>query len=184
MAQRRSLVLLKDDGLLPLGGRPRIYIEGVDAAALGDDAEVVGRPEGADVALIRLQTPYEPRDGLFLEQFFHAGRLDFDAAELERLLAVLRTVPTVVEITLERAAVIPELAEAAAVLVAGFGASDAAVLDLVFGRVAAGGRLPVELPSSMEAVERQHPDVPYDSDDPVFPFGAGIVRGEGTQERG
>ena len=183
-AQRRSLVLLKDDDLLPLSGRPRIYLEGADATALSADAAVVGRPEDADVALIRLQTPYEPRDGLFLEQFFHAGRLDFDAAELERLLAILRTVPTVVEITLERAAVIPELAEAAAVLIAGFGASDAAVIDLVFGRVASGGRLPVELPSSMEAVERQHPDVPYDSDDPVFAFGAGIVRDEGTEEKG
>ena len=173
-AQRRSLVLLKDSGLLPLRGRPKLYLEGVDARATRGDAEVVGHPEDADVAVVRLQTPFEPRDSLFLEQFFHAGRLDFDADELERLLAVLRTVPSVVEITLERAAVIPELAEHAAVLVAGFGASDAAVLDVVFGRATPGGRLPLELPSSMEAVERQAPDLPHDSDDPAFPFGAGL----------
>ena len=132
---------------------------------------------------MRLQTPFEPRDGLFLEQFFHAGQLDLDADELERLLAVLRTVPTIVEITLERAAVIPELAEHASTLVAGFGASDAAVLDLVFGRVTPGGRLPLELPSSMDAVGRQCPDVPYDSEAPTFTFGAGIVRGSATPER-
>jgi len=80
----------------------------------------------------------------------------------------------VVEITLERAAVIPELAEHAAAVIAGFGASDGAVLDLVFGRFTPGGRLPLELPSSMEAVERQAPDLPYDSEAPVFPFGAGL----------
>jgi beta-glucosidase len=173
-AQRRSLVLLKDTGVLPLQGRPKLYLEGVDPRAARGDAEIVDRPEDADLALVRLQTPFEPRDDLFLEQFFHAGRLDFDAVELERLLAVLRAVPTVVEITLERAAVIPELAEQAAAVIAGFGASDGAVLDLVFGRFAAGGRLPLELPSSMEAVERQAPDLPHDSEGPTFAFGAGL----------
>ena len=128
-------------------GRPKIYVEGVDAELpCATTPRSSGGPEDADVALLRLQTPYEPRDGLFLEQFFHAGRLDFDAGRARAPAGVLRTVPTIVEITLERAAVIPELAEAAAVLIAGFGASDAAVLDLVFGRAAAGGRLPVELP--------------------------------------
>jgi beta-glucosidase len=67
--------------------------------------------------------------------------------------------------------VIPELADAAAGLLANFGASDAAALDIIFGRARPGGRLPFELPSSMEAVRRQQPDVPYDSDRPLFPFG-------------
>jgi len=173
-AQRRSFVLLKDEGVLPLRERPKIYAEGVHALAFSHDADLVDRPEEADLALVRLQTPFEPRDALFLEQFFHAGRLDFDEVELERLVALLRTVPTVVEITLERAAVIPEIAEHAAVLIAGFGASDEAVLDILFGRVAPSGRLPLELPSSMDAVERQCPDLPHDSDDPVFPFGSGL----------
>ncbi len=168
------MLLKTSDRVLPLAGRPKLYVEGVEAGAVGDDAEVVERVEDADVALVRLQTPYDPRDGLFLEQFFHAGRLDFEADELERLLGLLRTVPTIVEVTLERAAVIPELAEHAAALLASFGASDAAVLDVVFGRVAAGGKLPFELPSSMEAVRAQLPDVPYDSVDPTFPFGAGL----------
>ena len=175
LAQRRSIVLLKDDGrALPLAGRHKLFIEGLAVEAAAADADVVAHPVDADLALIRLQTPFEHRESLFLEQFFHAGRLDFEPDELQRLLDLLGEVPTIVEITLDRAAVIPELAEHAAVLLASFGASDAAVLDVVCGRFPPSGRLPLELPSSMEAVERQLPDVPYDSDDPAFPFGAGL----------
>jgi beta-glucosidase len=81
----------------------------------------------------------------------------------------------VVDIYLDRAAVIPEIAAAAAALLADFGASDAAVLDVIFGRSAPSGRLPFELPSSMDAVRRQNPDVPRDSANPLFPFGYGLT---------
>ena len=37
------------------------------------------------------------------------------------------------------------------------------------------GRLPFELPSSMDAVRAQKEDVPYDSAAPLFPFGAGLT---------
>ena len=69
---------------------------------------------------------------------------------------------------------IPELAEACAAVVAMFGASDEAVLDVLFGRAAPEGRLPFELPSSMEAARAQHPDLPRDSENPLFPFGHGL----------
>jgi beta-glucosidase len=175
LAQRRAIVLLKDDGqTLPVAGRPKLFVEGLAAEAVAADADVVAHPADADLALVRLQTPFEPRESQFLEQFFHAGRLDFEPDELRRLLDLLHEVPTIVEITLDRAAVIPELAEHAVVLLASFGASDAAVIDVVCGRFAPSGRLPIELPSSMAAAERQLPDVPYDSDDPMFPFGAGL----------
>jgi beta-glucosidase len=55
-----------------------------------------------------------------------------------------------------------------------FGASDEAVLDVLFGREQPEGRLPFELPSSMAAVKAQLPDVPHDSRDPLFPFGHGL----------
>ena len=69
---------------------------------------------------------------------------------------------------------IPELLEACAAVVAIFGASDAAVLDILFGRAAPEGRLPFELPSSMAAVREQLPDLPGDSRDPLLPFGHGL----------
>jgi beta-glucosidase len=66
---------------------------------------------------------------------------------------------------------VPELVEACAGVVAVFGASDAAVDDVLRGRAKAEGRLPFELPRSMEAVRAQQPDVPHDSEDPLFPIG-------------
>jgi beta-glucosidase len=173
-AQTRSIVLLGNDrGLLPLGDTSRVYVEGLDPSELANGA-VVDRPEDADVAIVRLQAPYEPRDGNLVEALFHAGALDFGAEELERLVALMRRVPTVLDIYLDRPAVIPELADAAAALLADFGASGAALLDVVFGRATPTGALPFELPSSMDAVRRQLPDVPYDSEDPLFPFGHGL----------
>jgi beta-glucosidase len=87
---------------------------------------------------------------------------------------VARRYATVVSIFLERPAVIPELAESAAALLGNFGASDEALLDVVFGAFAPTERLPFELPSSMEAVRAQKEDVPFDSERPLFPFGFGL----------
>jgi beta-glucosidase len=84
-------------------------------------------------------------------------------------------VPTIVDIYLDRPAVIPEIAQQSAALLANFGASDAAVLDVIFGRFAPSGKLPFEMPASIEAVQRQKADVPYDSGDPLFPFGHGLT---------
>ncbi|MYD10621.1 MAG: glycoside hydrolase family 3 protein [Chloroflexi bacterium] len=173
-AQRRSMVLLKNDGCLPLSGRPKLYIENVDATVAAEFGDVVNTPEAADFAILRLATPFEPRGDFFLEQMFHQGDLDFKEPELSRLLDIMGRVPTIVDIYLERAAVIPEIAEACAGLVASFSVSDAAALDVIFGRARPEGKLPFELPSSMEAVRAQHPDVPNDSADPLFERGFGL----------
>lgn len=46
-----------------------------------------------------------------------------------------------------------------------------AVLDVIFGRFNPMGKLPFELPGSMDAVCEQKEDVPYDSRNPLFGFG-------------
>jgi beta-glucosidase len=167
-AQRRSAAILTNDGVLPLAGEPRVYAEGL--AYDGSAAD----PGDADVAIVRRNAPFEPRTNGMIESLFHAGDLDFKEPELETLLAVARRVPTVLVLHLERPAVIPELVEACAAVVAVFGASDEAVLDVLFGRAQPEGRLPFELPSSMEAVREQLPDVPGDSREPLFAFGHGL----------
>ena len=174
-AQRRSLVLLGNNGsTLPLSGKPRIYIENIDPAIAGNYGVVVATPGEADVAIIRVAAPYEPREGV-LDSFFHAGDLDFKGEEKERILALLDEVPTVVDIYLDRAAVIPEIADRSAALIANFGASDEVLLDAVFGKFSPTGKLPFEMPSSLNAVRDQLEDVPYDSEAPLFPFGHGLT---------
>jgi hypothetical protein len=76
---------------------------------------------------------------------------------------------------LDRPAIVPEIAEAAAALLVEFGASDDAVLDVLLGAAHAQGRLPFDLPSSMRAVAESRSDVPFDTADPLFRFGDGIV---------
>ncbi len=178
-AQRKSIVLLKngaavDQPILPLQGTPKIYIEDVNADVASRYGQVVDDIAEADVAILRLQAPYEPRDNEPLESFFHAGRLAFTGQELAPILDIMDKVPTIVDIYLDRPAVIPEIADQSAALLANFGASDDAVLDVIFGRFNPSGKLPFELPSSMEAVLQQQSDVPYDSENPLFLFGHGL----------
>ena len=174
LAQRKSIVLLKNTGLLPLRGRPKLYIENIAPEIAAEYGDVVDEPSAADVAILRLHTPYEPRDQYFLEEHFHAGSLAFDEAEISRIRAIANETPTIIDINLERPAVMPELAEAASGLIANFGASDAAALDILFGRFKPSATLPFELPSSMEAVRAQKPDLPHDSENPLFPHGYGL----------
>jgi beta-glucosidase len=173
-AQTRAFVLLgNEDDVLPLRGAPRVYLHGLEATDL-PAGTVVDRPEDADVAVVRIRAPFEPRDGNFIEALFHAGDLSFDAGAIRWLVDLMRQLPTVVDISLDRAAVIPEVAAGAAAFLADFGATDAALLDIVFGRAAPTGRLPFELPSAMASVRAQLPDLPHDSLDPLFPYGHGL----------
>jgi beta-glucosidase len=48
------------------------------------------------------------------------------------------------------------------------------VLDVLFGRGEPRGKLPFDLPSSMDAVLAQRPDVPFDTRDPLYHFGYGL----------
>ena len=104
---------------------------------------------------------------------FHHGDLDFKGDALAEILSLCARVPTIVVIYLDRPAVIPEISGAAKALLADYGASDTAVLDVLFGRAHPQGKLPFELPSSMEAVRNQLPDVPHDSEGPLYAFGFG-----------
>ncbi len=174
LAQRKSIVLLKNDkGILPLKPGLKIYAEGIKPETLKPYGEVVDDPSKAEIAILRLSAPYEKRKGM-MESYFHAGDLDFKEPEKSRILNILNKVPTVVDIYLERPVVIPEIAGKSAALLGNFGANADAVLDIIFGKFTPQGKLPFELPSSLEAVRKQKEDVPYDSENPLFPFGHGL----------
>jgi beta-glucosidase len=178
-AQRRSLTLLKNENhILPLKlNSLKIYIKNVDPKLAAAYGTIVADPKQADIAIIRLQTPNYPipeAKGNFIAQMFHWGDLDFKGQALDDILTLEKTVPTVVDIYLDRPAVIPEISENSKALIGSFGSGDAALLDVVFGKYKPGGHLPIELPSSMDAVRSQKEDMPYDSKDPLYKFGFGL----------
>lgn len=180
-AQRRAITLLKNDNLktkaiLPLEtGKLKIYVKNINPQVAAQYGQVVATPKEADVAILRINTPWYPVEtkNMFARGFHH-GDLDFKKVQEDSILMLLKAVPTIVDLYLDRPAVIPNINAHARALLADFGASDAAVLDVIFGKAKPGGKLPLELPSSMEAVRNQKEDVPYDSKDPLYKFGFGL----------
>jgi beta-glucosidase len=176
-SQRKAITLLKNENKrLPLKqGNLKIYVRNIDPKVASQYGTVVNKPEDADIAILRLNTPYYPVETpITMARMFHHGDLDFKGTQKDSILQLLNTIPTIVDIYLDRPAVIPEINAKAKGLLVDFGASDAAVLDVIFGKYKPGGHLPIELPSSMEAVRNQKEDVPYDSKDPLYKFGFGL----------
>lgn len=176
-AQRDSVVLLtngSDDApLLPLAVGTRVYAEGIDPDVLSRYFPVADGVEDADVALVRLQAPYEPRPGGF-EALFHAGSLDFDPDTIAHIASLGERLPTIVDVHLDRAAILTPVNAAATALTVTFGVRAEAYLDVVSGANPPRGRLPIDLPRTMAAVEASRSDVPFDTADPVFRFGDGL----------
>ncbi len=178
-AQAGSVTVLRNEGddgaasVLPLRPGLRIYAENVAAAVVARHGTPVARPEDADVAIVRLGAPFEPRSDLFLEAWFHQGSLDFPPGLVARLARVAASCPLVVDVALDRPAVLTPLLPLAAAVVGSYGSSDAALLDALTGRVPPRGRLPFDLPRSMDQVRAHHEDV-AGYDDPLFPFGHGL----------
>lgn len=174
-AQLESVVLLANDGTLPIrNDRPRIYTEGMDADAVGRYGEVVDEPGNADIALLRVDASVLYAPG----QSADSTDIRLPEAVVGRIDTVLATgVPTVVGINIGSTLVVlpRDLSTRVGALLMLFDVQDEAVLDVLFGRFPPVGRLPFELPSSMQAVDAQLEDVPFDSPDPLFEFGFGLT---------
>jgi beta-glucosidase len=177
-AQARSVTILQNgaDGrapVLPLTKGQRIYAENMSAETVAGLGDRVDRPEDADIALVRLLAPFEPRSDLFLESWFHQGSLDFPPGLVARLARIAAHCPLVVDVVLDRPAVLTPLLPLTSALVGSYGTSDEALVDALTGAIAPVGRLPFDLPRSMEQVRQHGEDVPG-YDDPLFAFGHGL----------
>jgi len=179
--QRASQVLLENrGGALPFAAGAKVWLFGMPAeAAVAAGLVVVDDPAQADFAIVRSETPAEllhPHH--VFGSRYKEGRLDFREGDpaFDALRRASAHVPTVLSIFLDRPAILTNVQEHAAVILANFGANDAAVLDVLLGRAVARGTLPFELPRSMAAVEAQNPAVPDDTADPLYRRGAGILQ--------
>jgi beta-glucosidase len=177
-AQRRAFTLLKNEkGVLPLRKQDysgkKVYVEGISQRTVEEWGFELASVEEAEIAFLRLQCPFDPRPGGF-ESLFHAGSLIFGAEEQARQSKIFSKVPIcVVDVYLDRPAVMPEIADQADALLVSFGSSEHAFFDVIFGVSKPEGKLPFDLPSSVEAVEKSREDLPFDTELPLFKFGHG-----------
>jgi len=182
-AQRRAQVILENrDDTLPLrADAGKVWLHGVSAdAARAAGFSVVDDLAEAGFAIVRVGTPFETlHPNHFFGAFQHEGRLDFRDGDpaYETIKRASAAVPTIVAIDFDRPAILTNVRDKAKAVIALFGASDGALLDVIAGKARAEGRLPFELPSSMKEVEAQNPALPDDTARPLYPAGAG---GAGT----
>lgn len=174
-AQQRAMVLLQSRrGNAPVKAGAKVWLFHVDAAAARRQGlAVVDSPAAADVAIVRAETPWETlHPGYFFGARQHEGRLNFQPgdAAYDAVLQAGKT-PVVMTVYLDRPAILTEVKDKVATLYGDFGVSDDALLAVLTGKAKAEGRLPFELPRSMDAVAHQDSGAPHDSVKPLYPYG-------------
>lgn len=173
-AQVASTTIVAEPGdapLFPLRPGTRVHSPEIPADELSRAGLVPAGPDEAELVVTRVDAPFDPRDRYLMESAFHAGSLEFSPEVVERIRGLSRSAPVVVVVHLERPALVAPLLPSAAALVAVFGSSDAAVLEALTQPGAARGRLPFDLPRSIEAIRAARVDVPGDTVDPLFRAG-------------
>jgi beta-glucosidase len=170
-AQAASLTLLTNQRrLLPVSERRvrTVYLSGVSAAAAtARGLAVTDDPAAADLAVVRLS---DPRGGPDLTDLDFTGA-ESDYAALQA--AVDAGTPVVAVPKLDRPLVLTNVVDRATAVLATYGVSDTVLLETLFGERSPRGRLPFELPRSMDQVRQQLEDVPDDIANPLFPLGYG-----------
>jgi beta-glucosidase len=179
LAQEQSMVLLTNKKqTLPLRSGRKVYLVGVDANAAKQAGLVpVATAAEAEFAIVRLNAPHQMlHPGYFFGSRQHEGDLDFKADDPQFIAyeATAKQVPTIAAIYLDRPAILTQIVGSASAVLANFGSSDEALLAIVTGSAKPKGKLPFELPRSMDAVRAQKSDVPHDSTAPLFPVFSGL----------
>lgn len=176
-AQRKSMVLLKnEENFLPLSPDTKVYLHGMNAESLAEKfPQVVDNMDEADVIVQKLTTPSSPPIGSnILEMMIPQGRLDFEEDEKAEILERTQSKPTITVLTITRPPIVPEIDAASKAMIADFECQEEIILEMIFGKFNPSGKLPVEIPSSVEAANNQLEDVPYDSEKPLYKYGHGL----------
>jgi beta-glucosidase len=154
-----------------------VYAVGVDSGAVRRAGwTVASDPAQADVAIVRLEAPFETlHPGYVFGAMQHEGNLGFrdGTKAYDEAVRLSARMPTVVTVYLDRPAILTPLKGKSRAILANFGVSDEALLDVLAGRTAPQGKLPFDLPASMDAVNAQKPDVARDLPRPLYSFGFG-----------
>ena len=183
-AQAESVVVLTNPNrMLPLRRTATLHAPGLDTSdvlerGLSSSVSV----QGSEAIVVKLDSPYVTRkDGTSFFRVTREGSLSYIGADNESELTTVAKLaatgkPVVVLVHMERPGILTELVELRPqiAILAHFGSSDGAILDVVTGRVAPKGRLPFDIPRNAASVDDQKEDVPFDLKDPLFHFGFGL----------
>jgi len=173
-AQRKSLVLLNNKNeILPLDQDLKIFYHGFDEDFTSEH-NLYDYNE-SDINVVKINSP----DGRFkseymFELFLGGGPLDFTPDELQNYITLIKQKPTIIIANLSRPSILTEIDSYASAIIADFGSDESIIRDLILGKFSPSGKLPFDLPSSMESVNNQLEDLPYDSENPLFKFGHGL----------
>jgi beta-glucosidase len=182
-AQRKSVVLLSNkDNTLPLPKDINIFVDGMNKAEASNFGNVVESPENADYVLLFLNTVFNGNQpsGIdrvldnMLSTMFPNMDLNYSDEINEKIERYSRVSKLIIISDLNRPAILTTAYEKSFGLVGTFGVQDLVILETIFGDNNPTGKLPFEIPSSMEAVENQYPDVADDTENPIFKFGHGL----------
>jgi len=196
LALRKSLVLLRNDAvgaspLLPIKSGAKVYFEvhqvktGAPSSVVYEPGEnpwgveFVKTPEAADIILIWIVPKSKPlfaSDGSPL--YLSLSKNGVDVNYVNQLTAKK---PAIVSINYSNPWVIDEIYNDKATNIKGvlatFGTTSEALLDVVSGKFAPTGKMPFSTPKSEEQVERQKSDVPgymEGSEYALFNFNEGL----------
>ena len=185
-AQRKSIVLLNnkmtDIPALPFATGTKIFIDGLDPEEAKRYGTVVDSADQADVVILYLPTIFNGNQvpgsdeliDIFLSSLLSDGNLAFDPAILKKAQTYSDNAVLITVVDLNRPAILTELDQISDGLIGTFGVYDSVLFEVIFGQFNPQGKLPFELPSSMDAVMQQKEDIPDDSENPVFEFGHGL----------
>ena len=181
-AQRKSLVLLENNGILPLKKENKVFIDGLDKNIAQKFGNVVKKSSDADVIIMYVHTVFNENQesGLnrifdnFLSTLFPNGDLRFNRNIINKIKEYSKEKELIVIVDLNRPAILDDIKKSTSSLIGTFGVSDQVIFEGIYGRFNPSGKLPFEIPSSMEAVINQKEDLPDDTLNPTYEFGYGI----------
>ena len=181
-AQRKSIVLLENNGILPLKKGSRIFVDGLNEEEAREFGEIVKDPDDADVVIMYIHTVFNgnQESGLnrvfdnFLSTLFPNGDLNFNQEISKKIEAYSNKKELIIVVDLNRPAILKNIKESSSGLIGTFGVQDRIIFEGLFGEFNPSGKLPFEIPSSMESVLNQKEDLPDDSANPTYEFGYGI----------
>ena len=110
----------------------------------------------------------------FLSILFPNGDLNFDDEITSKIKKYSKNNNLIVVVDLNRPAILQEIKSLTAGLIGTFGVLDEVIFEAIYGNFNPSGKLPFEIPSSMEEVKKQKEDLPDDTDNPSYEYGYGI----------